>query len=332
MKSKATLKRISDNLNLSISTVSRALKNHPDISDLTKRKVKELADLLEYEPNTYAINLRTNSSRVFGLIVPAISNTFYDFFIAAVEERARENGFSLMILQSGDDPKVEEENMRLCKANRVAGVMISITPGSQTSSSDLYKKLEDVGIPVIFFDKVPDIESCNKVCHADEEAASLAASAIISYKKKRVLALFGNPEISITQKRLYAFVRQFDRDAPETSLAIKHCCNSNDAQQISSEFCTGNKIDNIFAMSDEILVGVMKALHAANTRIPEDISVFAISNGFLPALFKPAISHVETSGYELGKLVMKRMMEYLNGQTFSRSIILPSRLVEGKSM
>src|SRR5688572_23009104 len=163
MKSKATLKKISDNLHLSISTVSRALKNHPDIAEETKRKVKHLADLLEYEPNTYAINLRTNSSRVFGVIVPAIANTFYDFFIAAVEETAREHGFSLMILQSGDDPLLEEENMRMCRANRVAGVMISVTPGSHISQNDLHKKLGDVGIPVIFFDKVPDIESCNKV-------------------------------------------------------------------------------------------------------------------------------------------------------------------------
>lgn len=78
MKSKTTLKKISENLSISVSTVSRALKNHPDISENTRRKVKELAALLEYEPNNFAINLRTNTSRVFGLIVPAISNTFYD--------------------------------------------------------------------------------------------------------------------------------------------------------------------------------------------------------------------------------------------------------------
>ena len=80
---------------MSIATVSRALKNHPDISDETKQKVKELASLLEYEPNTYAINLRTNSSKIFGLIVPKISNTFYDSFIEAAEQKAREFGFSL---------------------------------------------------------------------------------------------------------------------------------------------------------------------------------------------------------------------------------------------
>lgn len=329
MKSKATLKKISANLNLSVSTVSRALKNHPDISDETKRKVKELATLLEYEPNTYAISLRTNSSKLFGLIVPAISNTFYDSFIAAAEEKARENNFSLMILQSGNDPLQEAENLRLCRANRVAGVMISIVPGSNTEP---FKKLEDAGIPVIFFDKVPDPENYNKVCLADEDAASIAASAIINRNKKAVLGLFGSIELSITQKRLKAFSAVFEKESPSTKLFISHCSNSDEAIRVTSAFCEAKSVDTVFAMSDEILVGVMKSLYQTNLRIPEDISVLSISNGFLPHLFKPVITYVETSGYELGKLAIKRMMDYLNGQTFSRSVIVPSRLVEGQSI
>ena len=122
MSQNATLKKISTQLNLSISTVSRALKNHPDISENTKRKVKELAALMEYEPNTYAVNLRTNVSRIFGLIVPVISNLFYESFISAVEEDARKLGYSLMILQSGNDSMIEIENLKLCKQTRVAGI------------------------------------------------------------------------------------------------------------------------------------------------------------------------------------------------------------------
>ncbi len=329
MKSRTTLKKISANLNLSVSTVSRALKNHPDISEETKRKVKELASLLEYEPNTYAINLRTNSSRLFGLIVPAVANTFYDSFIESAEQQARENGFSLMILQSGDDPVTEAESLRLCRANRVAGVMISISPGSRT---DGFKKLEEAGIPVIFFDKVPDTETCNKVCLADEEAAIIAANTIIKYQKKKVLGIFGNQELSITQKRLPAFIAQFEKESPGTTLSIRHCNTSAEAMNVTLEFCKLKNVDTIFAMSDEILVGMMKALHRLDLHIPDEISVLAISNGFLPDLFKPTITYVETSGYELGKLVIKRLMDYLGGQTFSRSILLPSKLVEGGSM
>jgi LacI family transcriptional regulator len=211
----------------------------------------------------------------------------------------------------------------------VAGVMISICPGSK---GDEIKKLEEAGIPVIFFDKVPDAESCNKVCMADEEAAIMAASTIIKYNKKKVLGVFGNPELSITQKRLRAFTSEFEKESPGTNLSIRHCINSAEAMDLTFDFCATHSIDNIFAMSDELLVGIMKAIYKLNYRIPEDVSVLAISNGFIPEIINPTITYIETNGYELGNLVMKRMMDYLGGQTFSRSLILPSRLVEGRSM
>jgi LacI family transcriptional regulator len=329
MKSKATLKHISEKLNLSISTVSRALKNHPDISEATKQKVKDLASIIDYEPNTYAINLRTNTSRVLGVIVPAISNLFYDSFISALEEQARENGFSLMILQSGDSPAIEADNLKLCRATRVAGVFISISPGSQSES---YKKMEESGIPVIFFDKVPDDDTVNKVCIADDEAAIIAASTIINYNKKKVLAIFGNPELSITKKRESAFTKAFEKEAPQIKLHIEHCLNSPAAEQTTVEYCSAKKADTVFAMSDEILIGVMKGLYKLDIAIPKEVSVLAISNGFLPQLYKPRITYIETSGYELGKLAMKSMMDHIGGQIFSGSILLPSRLVEGDSL
>ena len=105
----ATLKKISEMLGLSISTVSRALKNHPDISERTKQRVTELATALDYEPNTNAVQLRTSKNNLFGLIVPSISNFFYDSFVAAVEEECRKNNYSMIILQSGDDPTAEAE-------------------------------------------------------------------------------------------------------------------------------------------------------------------------------------------------------------------------------
>jgi LacI family transcriptional regulator len=97
---------------LSISTVSRALKDHPDISAATKAKVNALANSLDYEPNAYAIQLRTQNSKIFGVIVPAISNLFYDSFISAVEEESRKNGYALMILQSSNQVDIELDNLK----------------------------------------------------------------------------------------------------------------------------------------------------------------------------------------------------------------------------
>ena len=331
MRHNTTLKKISQILDLSISTVSRALKDHPDISDKTKQKVMELATALEYEPNTYAINLRTNNSRVFGLILPNVSSYFYDSFISALEEDCRINDYTLMILQSGDDPATETNNLRLCRQNRVAGVFACITPG--TTDMRPFLKLDEVDIPLIFFDKVPEYEACNKVCLADKQASKMAAEMIIRKQRKKVLALFGNPKLSITKKRLQAFEESFQPDFTKTRLDVAHALSSEDAWKQTLEFLNlKHRPDTIFCMSDEILTGVMKAIQQTALRIPGDIGIIALSDGFFPKLYYPEITYVETSGFKLGKLAFTRMMACISGSTFVQELTVESVLVEGGSI
>lgn len=330
MGQNATLKKISAQLNLSISTISRALKNHPDISEATKRKVKELATLMEYEPNSYAVNLRTNKSKVFGLIVPDISNLFYDSFISAAEKDARKSGYSLLILQSGDNPVQEAENLKLCKHYRVDGILISMAPDSY--SAELLTKYQQSGTPVVFFDKVPEAGDFDTVCMADEEAATLAAHTILTYKKKKVLALFGNSDLSITKKRRDAFLKVLEKEKG-VKVDLQYCTNSAEAGKYTeTTIRKTNRPDHIFCMSDEILIGVMKVLKRSGLKIPDEVSVLAMSNGFIPGLLTPEITYIETSGYELGRLAMKRMLENMEDKTPARSIMLPSRLVSGESL
>jgi LacI family transcriptional regulator len=331
MAQPATLKKISIQLNLSISTISRALKNHPDISESTKRKVRELAALMEYEPNAYAINLRTNKSKVFGIVVPTISNLFYDSFIAAVEEDARKNGYSLLILQSEDDPLQEIESLKICKQSRVDGIFISVSPDSR--AGEIFLKYKDAGLPVIFFDKTIDSVLFDSVCIADEEAATIAANTIIKYKKKNIFALFGNPNLSITKKRMAAFLNVFKKNNSGAKITTQFCTNSDEAKEVVEKALKMTpRPDHIFCMSDELLIGVMKCLNKSGLTIPKDISVLAMSNGMIPGLFNPEVTYIETNAYQLGKLAMKRMLENMEGQTAPRAIILPSRLVEGGSL
>ena len=331
MKDVATLKKISQLLNISISTVSRALKNHPEISEKTKLRVNEMATKLEYVPDANAIQLRTSNSRILGLMVPSVSYYFYDSFIGSVEEECRKNGYSLLILQSGDDPQTEVMNLKICRQNRITGLFVCITPHTKDIKSFL--KLNDSGIPVIFFDKVPTYEACNKVCLADTDAARIAAEAILFAKKKKVLAIFGNMHLLITKKRLVAFTNAFEKPKPKCKLVIAHALNMDDAGKKTEEnLMLKNKPDVIFCMSDEILAGVMKTIQVLGLKIPEDISVIAISNGFIPKLFYPEITYVETSGYKLGKLAFKRMISCISGSSFLQTLTLDSALIKGGSL
>ena len=326
-----TLKKISEVLGISISTVSRALKNHPDIAERTKQKVSDLAKTLDYEPNANAIHLRTQNSKVFGIIVPSISNFFYDSFIASVEEESRTHGYSLIILQSGDDPEIEMNNLKLCRQNRISGLFACITPN--TTDIHSFQKLNEFNTPVIFFDKVPAFESCNKVCLADTQAATIAAENIILKNKKNVLALFGNKNLSITKKRQEAFESTFKSKTPEIKIAIDHTHNGNEAYTATKKVLQQKtKPDTIFCMSDEILAGTMKAVQELNLHLPTDLSVIAMSNGYIPKLYFPEITYVETSGYKLGKLAFNRMMSCMAGSTFMQELTLDCGLIEGGSI
>lgn len=326
----ATLKKIAQVLDISISTVSRALKNHPDISQSTKQKVMELAETLEYEPNAVAVNLRSKNAKVLGIMIPFITNNFYDSFIAAVEEEVKQLGYSLMILQSGDDPLVEIGNLRIYRQNRVSGVFICLA--KETTNLEAFHKLKDVDIPVVFFDKVPDDDSYNRVCLADKEAAVMAAEALMKKNKKNILGIFGDTHMSITKRRLKGFQETLSADK-KINLAIEYAGKSEEAENIvHNYFQLKKQPDAVFCMSDEILVGVMKTVQKLKIKVPQQTGIITLSDGFFPTLYYPEITYIETSGYRLGKLACDRMMQCLQGKEEAKEIFVSSRFVDGGSL
>lgn len=327
----STLKKLSEVLGISISTVSRALKDHPDISQSTKTKVKELAEALEYEPNNYAVQLRKQQSNVLGILVPSIDNFFYDSFIAAVEEDARLNGYAVMIMQSRDKVELETSNLHLFRKNRVMGLFAAVS--IETEDMTPFHKLEELEIPVVFFDRVAEAEGYHKVCLADAEAARIAAEAIIEKKKKKVLALFGHPHLSISKIRCATFKEIFAKQSPQSQLDIIFCEGIAESKREVLESITNKgKPDVIFCMGDMHLMGAMHAVHKLKLKVPDDISVITISNGLIPTLYDPEITYVETSGYKLGKLAFTQMLHCLRNEDTAEEVILESKLVPGGSL
>jgi LacI family transcriptional regulator len=325
-----TLKRISEVLGLSISTISRALKDHPDISAATKKRVHELADTLEYEPNMNAISLRSKTNKVFGLIVPTISGFFYDSFISAVEQECRKNEYSLMILQSSNEAEIEKNSLRFCRQNRVAGVFICMS--IQTTSMTIFEKFKEANIPLVFFDKVPEDTNFNKICVDDKKAASHAAELLIKKNKQKILAIFGNKNISITKTRIKAFTKVASLKS-DVVVFNEHCNDSDDAKATTKNyFSKKEKPDAIFCMSDDILIGVMKCLQELKMVVPKDVAIISLSDGFLPSIYTPNITYIETSGYKLGKLAFTKMMNCVAGDAFIEELFIPVPLMKGGSL
>lgn len=318
-----TLKKISEMLNISISTVSRALKNHPDISVLTKTKVKELAEMLDYEPNSNAINLRAKNSKVFGLLVSSVSNSFYDSFMSAIEEESTNHGFSLMIMQSHDNPENEINILKIYKQTRVSGVFACLSPN--TIDIKPFDKLNDLSIPLVFFDKVPDeTNKCTRVSFDNMMVAKEAALAIINAGKKNVLAIFGNPNLSITKERVIGLKKAFI-DEKQIQLTIEFVDSSDAAKQIATAYFVKDRCpDAVFCMSDEILIGVMKVVQELKISYPDTLGIISISDGVFPKLYYPEITYIETSGYNLGKLAFEAMLKCIDHTShFEASFLEP---------
>ncbi len=327
----STLKKLSQTLGISISTVSRALKDHPDVSDTTRRKVKELAEVLEYEPNDLAIQLRTRKSNLLGVLVPSVDNFFYDSFIASVEKEARAYGYSLLIMQSRDNLDIETSCLQLFRKNMVSGIFVAIS--TEIVDMSPFRKLKELEIQIVFFDRVPEAEGYDKVCLADEIAAQMAAEVIIEKKKKNVLALFGHPHLSISKIRCASFKETFLKKSPQTKLHIDYPENIFDSKKVTLAKLQGKeKFDVVFCMGDLILIGVMQAVHELNLKVPDDISIISISNGLIPTMYKPQITYVETSGFKLGKLAFSQMLSCLKEQHLPEEVFLESVLVEGGSL
>jgi len=331
MKPVTTVFELSKILKLSPSTISRALKNHPDIAPETRQKVLELAQKLDYQPNLFAVGLRTSNTRELAVIVPNLTGFFYDSFITAVEREASILGYSLFILLSGDDPIIEAANLRVCKQRKVEGIFVCITPHTEDLSP--FQRLQKLDLPIIFFDKVPSQNGFIKVCVADDQAALIAAEELIRARRKKILSLFGDMHMSISKRRYDTFTNVFEKNGLQEQLIINIATTSESARElVLHAFQEPDRPDAIFCMSDEILIGVMKAIQMIGLSIPDEVAVISISNGFFPKLYHPEITYVETSGQKLGFLAFTRMMGYVNGDTTEQELTIESVLVKGGSL
>jgi LacI family transcriptional regulator len=214
----------------------------------------------------------------------------------------------------------------------VAGILIALSRGDKQDLGP-YERLEESGIPVVFFDKVPDEKGFSTVTVADEVAGNMAAEALLRKPRRKILAVFGEPSLSITRKRQQAFTNTCRKIAPSATLKIIHAGNRQQAfdgtlQALSRK----DSADGLFCMSDEILAGAMKAVHRLQIPVPEKLGIVCISNGFIPGLFHPEITYVETSGAQLGKRAFRAMLERIVHQSPPQEEVLDARLVEGGSL
>ncbi|MCK4689585.1 MAG: LacI family DNA-binding transcriptional regulator, partial [Candidatus Marinimicrobia bacterium] len=203
-KRQVTIKDIAKKLNISPSTVSRALRDHPDISTQTKKRVNSLAEELDYQPDSIAQSLKKRRTNLIGVIVPEIKHNFFSAAISGIEEVAYRAGYAIIVSQSNESYDRECVNVRALISNRVAGLLISIS--QTTEISDHFKLLERQGIPFVFFDRVCEDIEASKVVVDDFHGAFKAVEHLINSGYKRIAHLAGPKHLSISQCRLNGYL------------------------------------------------------------------------------------------------------------------------------
>ncbi|UZR94832.1 LacI family DNA-binding transcriptional regulator [Chondrinema litorale] len=307
-----TLADLAKELNVSSATVSRALKDHPDISLETRQKVKDLAQKLNYRPNTIAQGLRKQESKILGVIIPEIVHHFFSSVISGIMETANTAGYRVMICQSMEMYSKEVEDVEALFSSRVDGILISLA--NETSNFDHLRKIKNYGLPVVSFDKVCyEIKDHSMVIIDDFEGAYNIIEHLINAGYDKIAHFHGPLNPITSQNRLNAYLKALkDHNIPKNEDYIIGCDKV--TQQEGYEFTKQlinmpNRPNAIFAVTDLVAIGAMVAIKEAGLRIPEDIAVVGFSNWAMASVVEPALTTVAQPGFEMGKIATSLLID-----------------------
>ena len=335
---KITIYEIAQALGIDSSTVSRALNDSPRVSETTKEKVVSKAKDLGYSTNLLAANLRQNKSNTIGVVVPRISRYFFSTTIAGIEECAFAEGYNVIISQSLEQLTREKKIINNFVANRVDGVLISIS--WETTNCDHIKSLQDIGMPLVFYDRhCAGIPNSNKVLTGDYKGAYQATEHLIKKGCKKIAHFAGPQTLEIYKNRLEGYKAAlkdnniiFESELIEESRLMK----SYGHQSMKFLLEKFSDVDGVFSANDAAAVGAMKYLKNMGKKVPEDIAFVGFSNDPLSEVVEPPLTTVDQFGFEIGRNACELLIEEIHykknmkSKPFETIVIQPS-LIERKS-
>ena len=331
--SKTTLKNIADTLNLSVGTVSKAIKDYPDISDATKKKVNSLVKELNYKPNSFAQNLRYQESKIIGLIIPQVVHHFFSNIILGVTEAAEKRGYLVIVLESTESYETEKKHLELLLQRKVDGLLLSLADNTVK-----YNHIIDVinqEIPLVLYDKISKSIDCHKVVIDDKKAAYDATTYLIESGCKKIAHVRGplKPQTTIDRFLGYKNALKDHKIQFDKSIVFEIEEHSfEDGKEIAKEIKSNGKIDGVFVFTDLIASGVLIGLIQQGVKIPAEISIMGFSNWRLTKMTSPSLSTVNQCGYEMGQEAFELLFEEImsrknNTKIKHKKIEIPTELV-----
>ena len=328
MEKQITIKDIAIALNISTSTVSRALRDAPDVKAETKAAVKALSEKLDYQPNRLALSLLNRQTNTIGVIIPNLDYVL-STMVKGIDEVALGAGYTVMVCQSDESYGREMVNTKRLLDSLVDGFIVSVS--SETKVFEHIKKIQDKKIPLVLFDRIVNNIEAPKIRLDNIDGGRQATEHLIEQGYKKIAILAGPENLNISNKRMEGYLQTLKAHGLRSDKGhIIHCdFNQQYAYEATKELLASkNRPDAIFTISDRMAIGAMLAIKEKGLSMPQDIGLVGFNNEPIVSLVTPAISSVEMYAFEIGKATAKAFIEMMNGgnDMLDQEIIIKPKL------
>jgi DNA-binding LacI/PurR family transcriptional regulator len=325
----ATIIDIAKRLRISPSTVSRALRDHPDIKQETKELVRQIAAELHYSPNPIAQSLKSNRTTTIGVMVPEIKHDFFSSAISGIEEIAYRSGYTIILCQSNESLEREVVNANVLMHHRVAGLVVSIS--QSTRSGAHFEDLLRRKIPVVFFDRVcADVEA-SKVVTDDYKSAFDAVTFLAGRGYKKIAHFAGPRELEMCKLRLNGYMEAL-KHAGLPALSNLICfggLHEQDGYSSLSVLLQRNELpDAILGINDPVAIGAYQKIKESGLKIPGDVALVGFSNNKITSLIDPPMTTVEQPSFDMGKRAAELLIDEIEGRLCKPvTVVLDGKLI-----
>ena len=337
MKIRATLKQIAKELDVSVSTVSKALNDSPEISEQTKTRIKEYAKLKNYKPNIIGLNLKNRKTKTIGVIIPNILDSFFAKVFSGIEKVADAKGYNVIMCISNESLEKEVRIIDMLSNGTIDGFILSISEEAQKLKE--YNHLKDVineGTPIVMFDRIVDEVACDKVIVDDFDSALNATQHLINTGCKNIALFSSVDNLSVGKLRAEGYLQALKNNniIINPSLIIRTDSESDLKNKIETVFDT-NKIDGIFAVVENDSVAALRISQKKGYKVPEEVSIIGFADGILASRrLSPSLSTLSQYGVEIGEAAAKLMIDRLESKEENlpyETVIIKTELRERES-
>lgn len=316
MKEKATLKQIAKELGVSVSTVSKALNDSPEISEPTKIKIQEFAKLKNYKPNITALNLKNRKTKTIGVIIPNILNSFFAKVFTGIEKVADEKGYHVITCISNESLEKEIHTLQMLSNGTIDGFILSISEESQKENYfQHFTEIINDGTPIVMFDRISDEVSCDKVVVDDFDSAIDATQHLINIGCKKIALFSTIDNLSVGKLRAKGYIKALQHNNIEVDKDLIILTDSVEDFDVKvAALFEKHKFDGIFALDEPTSVAGIKLGLKHGYKIPENLSIIGFADGVWSKRLTPSLSTVSQHGPEIGEAAAKLLIDKLESK------------------